>query len=85
MIVVTGGAGFIGTALIAELNRRGKTDILVVDDLGTGTSWKNLRALSFSDYMEKADFLDLVIDGVVAGEYLTELRRLLEDPVLLLA
>ncbi|MCP4455856.1 MAG: ADP-glyceromanno-heptose 6-epimerase [Planctomycetes bacterium] len=65
MIVVTGGAGFIGSALIAELNRRGQTDILVVDELGTSTSWKNLRALSFSDYMEKGDFLDLVIDGHV--------------------
>lgn len=65
MIVVTGGAGFIGSALIAELNRRGQTDILVVDELGQSASWKNLRALQFSDYMEKGDFLDLVIDGQV--------------------
>ncbi len=65
MIVVTGGAGFIGSALIAELNQRGQTDILVVDELGESSRWKNLRGLSFSDYMEKADFLDMVIDGHV--------------------
>ncbi len=65
MIVVTGGAGFIGSALIAELNHRGQTDILVVDELGKSSGWKNLRGLSFSDYMEKGDFLDMVIDGHV--------------------
>jgi len=65
MIVVTGGAGFIGSALIAELNHRGQTDILVVDELGTSNAWKNLRALKFSDYMEKEDFLELVIEGHV--------------------
>jgi ADP-L-glycero-D-manno-heptose 6-epimerase len=65
MIVVTGGAGFIGSALIAELNQRGETDILVVDELGTSSSWKNLRALRFSEYMEKADFLEMVIEGHV--------------------
>jgi ADP-L-glycero-D-manno-heptose 6-epimerase len=35
MIIVTGGAGFIGSATISELNKRGITDILVVDELGT--------------------------------------------------
>ena len=63
MIIVTGGAGFIGSALIAELNARQITDILVVDKLGTGGKWKNLRNLSFADYVEKADLLEMVIAG----------------------
>ncbi len=62
MIIVTGGAGFIGSALIAELNRRQISDILVVDELGTDRKWKNLRNLSFADYVEKADFLEMVIE-----------------------
>ena len=63
MIIVTGGAGFIGSALIAELNRRQISDILVVDELGTDQKWKNLRNLSFADYVEIDDFLELVIEG----------------------
>jgi ADP-L-glycero-D-manno-heptose 6-epimerase len=47
MLVVTGGAGFIGSALIWALNARGREDILVVDDLGTQGKWKNLRGLRF--------------------------------------
>jgi ADP-L-glycero-D-manno-heptose 6-epimerase len=62
MIIVTGGAGFIGSALIAELNRRQISDILVVDELGADQKWKNLRNLSFTDYVEKDDFLDMVIE-----------------------
>ncbi len=62
MIIVTGGAGFIGSAIIAALNKRQITDILVVDQLGTDQRWENLRNLSFSDYLEKDDFLDLVLD-----------------------
>lgn len=61
MIIVTGGAGFIGSALVAELNHRRYTDILVVDELGRSDKWRNLRALTFADYMEKDDFLDMVI------------------------
>ena len=62
MIVVTGGAGFIGSALIYGLNQRGITDILVVDELGHSSKWKNLRGLAFGDYMDKDDFLNLVLD-----------------------
>lgn len=61
MIIVTGGAGFIGSALIAALNKRQITDILVVDELGTDQKWKNLCNLSFADYVEKDDFLEMVI------------------------
>jgi len=62
MIIVTGGAGFIGSALIADLNKRQINDILVVDQLGADQKWKNLRNLSFADYVEKDDFLEMVIE-----------------------
>jgi ADP-L-glycero-D-manno-heptose 6-epimerase len=63
MILVTGGAGFIGSAVIAELNARGYDDIFIVDILGKDERWKNLRNLRYSDYMESDDFSQMVTDS----------------------
>jgi ADP-L-glycero-D-manno-heptose 6-epimerase len=63
MIIVTGGCGFIGSALVAALNAKGVKDILVVDILSNDEKWKNLRRLSFTDYLEAQDFLDIITAG----------------------
>jgi len=67
MIIVTGGAGFIGSALIAALNGRDTTDILVVDQLACDEKWKNLKNLSFADYVEKDDLLEMVVENKLCG------------------
>lgn len=60
MFIVTGGAGFIGSAMVWHLNRMGITDIIIVDNLHTSTKWKNLVNLKFTDYYHKDDFLDFL-------------------------
>ena len=60
MYVVTGGAGFIGSNLVRGLNRRGITDILVVDDLELGEKHLGLNSLEFADFVDYRDFLDLL-------------------------
>jgi ADP-L-glycero-D-manno-heptose 6-epimerase len=65
MIVVTGGAGFIGSAVVAGLNKRGINDIIIVDRLGTDQRWKNLVNLRYADYLDKEDFLEMVAEDVL--------------------
>ncbi|NTU52654.1 MAG: ADP-glyceromanno-heptose 6-epimerase [Chlorobiaceae bacterium] len=57
MIIITGGAGFIGSAMLWELNRNGIEKVLIVDDLGQASDgkWLNLRGLRFSDFINKND------------------------------
>ena len=54
---VTGGAGFIGSALAKELNNNSIYDILIVDDLSNGEKFSNLKKLTFSEYIDIDDFL----------------------------
>ncbi|MFA5554619.1 MAG: ADP-glyceromanno-heptose 6-epimerase [Phycisphaerae bacterium] len=68
MIIVTGGAGFIGSNIIAALNERGIDDILVVDLLGSDKRWRNLAGLSFADYIEKDDFLEMALQGKIPSQ-----------------
>lgn len=63
MIVVTGGAGFIGSNIVQGLNARGITDILVVDDLRDGHKCVNLTDADFRDFMDKDEFLARVKAG----------------------
>ncbi|MCE5341076.1 MAG: ADP-glyceromanno-heptose 6-epimerase [Planctomycetaceae bacterium] len=63
MIIVTGGAGFIGSAIVAALNAKGIKDILVVDILGGDEKWKNLRNLAYTDYLEADNFHDIITAG----------------------
>lgn len=67
MIIVTGGAGFIGSNIVKTLNAQGRTDIIVVDDLSDGKKFYNLSDCDIADYLDKDDFLARVQcdDGIL--------------------
>ena len=67
-VIVTGGAGFIGSNLIRGLNARGITDILVVDNLGSSSKFKNLIGCEFQQYLQKDRFRDLICEKRLKGE-----------------
>ncbi|MDD5067597.1 MAG: ADP-glyceromanno-heptose 6-epimerase [bacterium] len=63
MLILTGGAGFIGSAFLWKLNTEKITDIIIVDKLRCRDKWKNLNKKTFSDYIDKDRFLDLLEAG----------------------
>jgi ADP-L-glycero-D-manno-heptose 6-epimerase len=60
MIIVTGGAGFIGSAVVWKLNQEGIDDILIVDELGESGKWKNLVNRRYVEYIHKDVFLRMI-------------------------
>lgn len=73
-IVVTGGAGLIGSALVWALNRRGLQDILVVDRLDATEKWKHLVPLRFADYIDADEFECSATQGRTFGDVRTILH-----------
>lgn len=60
MYIVTGGAGFIGSALVWQLNQVGITEIVIVDNLGKSEKWKNLVGLDYVEYLHRDRFIGMV-------------------------
>lgn len=75
MIIVTGGAGFIGSNIVKALNDTGYRDILVVDNLKDGTKFANLADLDIADYIDKEDF----IANIVAGDDLGDIEAVFHE------
>ena len=67
MIIVTGGAGFIGDNIIKGLNARGLNNILVVDDLSDGNKVVNIESCDIEDYMDKHEFIRRIEQGMEFG------------------
>ncbi|ADV33981.1 ADP-L-glycero-D-manno-heptose-6-epimerase [Candidatus Blochmanniella vafra str. BVAF] len=63
MIIVTGGAGFVGRNIIKKLNEVEKKEILVVDNLSNGKKYRNLMNLDISDYLDKDYFINKLLDN----------------------
>ena len=55
MIIVTGATGFIGSNILAELNAAGRSDVILVDDLGAQGKWKNIAKRRFQDVVLPAE------------------------------
>src|SRR3954471_23171777 len=51
MLLVTGGAGFIGSNVVADLNEAGRSDVVVSDFVGTGEKWRNLAKRRLADFV----------------------------------
>lgn len=56
-VLITGGAGFIGSALVWGLNRLGCTNIVIADQLGASEKWRHLTPLCFEDYLDGDNLL----------------------------
>ncbi|UCC55462.1 MAG: ADP-glyceromanno-heptose 6-epimerase [Gammaproteobacteria bacterium] len=68
MIIVTGGAGFIGSNIVKALNLRGREDILVIDNLRDGSKFRNLVDCEIMDYLDRENFFDKLTGAAGFGQ-----------------
>jgi len=59
-IIVTGGAGFIGSCFVRKLNQAGETELIIIDAAGADADWGNLAGKKYADYLSKDDFIKQV-------------------------
>ena len=64
MIIVTGGAGFIGSAVVWKLNQQEENNIIIVDELGKDEKWKNLVGLTFDEFIDKHKFIGMLDENL---------------------
>ncbi|MBT5953961.1 ADP-glyceromanno-heptose 6-epimerase [bacterium] len=63
MIVITGGAGFIGSAFAWKCNIEGRSDLIIVDNIQQNEKWRNLVSIQYHDYLHKSDFIEQILTG----------------------
>lgn len=71
MILITGAAGFIGSACAWALNQRGVSDLILVDSFGSREKWKNVRGLRFREFVDREDLFDALASAPWAGDVKT--------------
>jgi ADP-L-glycero-D-manno-heptose 6-epimerase len=88
MLLVTGGAGFIGSNVVASLNEAGRTDIAISDMLGTDGKWRNLAARQIADFVPPPELmhwldgrkLDAVVHlGAISSTTATDADAIMEN------
>ncbi|HEY1649018.1 MAG TPA: ADP-glyceromanno-heptose 6-epimerase [Terracidiphilus sp.] len=67
MLIITGGAGFIGSNLVHELNAHDITEILVVDNLANPKKFRNLHGARYVDYMDKREFRRAIAENALGA------------------